>query len=317
MRQHLAVVEALAAAINAHDPVKMALLYATDAELTVIPGAGTLRGREAIASDWKPFFQAFPDLRFGAKRAWLTGDVAVVEWVDAGTNTGDFLGIKATGRMAGQTSAAVLWFDAQGLIAREHLYEDGLTLLAQLSGQQGAPPVPAVPEKPEVFLADGSQAERDALAVGLRYMDAWQRKDETALLDLLPYDFELDLAMAPAPEQGKEAARQAYERFATAFPDARLEVTGRWSVSSYAIFEYAIQGTQQGRLGALPATHRKADWHWLRILEVKDGKITRAWGFANMIELMGQLGALPAGEGPRPATPEGTKPAPKKPPAKR
>jgi steroid delta-isomerase-like uncharacterized protein len=294
----------------------MALAYANDAELTVIPGAGTLQGRDAIAADWKPFFQAFPDLRFALSRAWLTGDVAVAEFVDAGTNSGDFLGIKATGRMAGQTSAAVLWFDAQGLIAREHLYEDGLTMLAQLSGQPGAPPVPTIPEKSEVVFADGSQVENDALAVGRRYIDALQRRDATALLDLLAPDFELDLAMAAAPERGKDAARQAYERFAAAFPDARFDVTGRWAAGDYAIFEYAVQGTQQGPLGGLPATHRQADWHWLRILEGKNGAITRAWGFANMIELMGQLGALP-GKGGAPPTPAGTQqpPAQRKPPA--
>jgi predicted ester cyclase len=307
MDQHLAAVQALTEATQARDAGKMAARYAPDAELTVVPAAGTLRGRDRIAADWAPYFEAFPDFRIAVKRVWLTGDVAIVDWISVGTNTGNFLGIKATGRRAGQSSLGILWFDGQGLIAREHLYEDGGVLLAQLSGQP-APPPPTLPEKAEVHYA-GSPADAASLSFGKVYMDAIARKDTTKILSLLTDDFEMDLAMAPAPERGKEAAQRGLERFTTAFPDARFSIANAWGVREFAIFEYALQGTQDGPLGPIPPTHKKVDWHWVRILEVRGDKIARAWGYSNSIELLGEIGALSS---TRPAS-SSTPPPPPKP----
>ena len=177
-----------------------------------------------------------------------------------------------------------------GLIAREHLYEDGGVLLAQLSGQP-APPPPVVPEKADVYYA-GTPADAPSLAVGKLYMDAIARKDAQGMLGMLTDDFVMDLAMAPAPEDGKEDARKGLERFTKAFPDARLAITNAWGVRDFAIVEYALQGTHDGPLGPIPPTHKKVDWHWVRILEVRGGRVARGWAYANSIELLGQIGAL-------------------------
>jgi len=297
-QQHWRTVQALAAAVDGHDLERIAAAYAPDAELTVIPGAGVLRGSEAIAADQQPFFQAFPDYRFAVVRAWVPPDALIAEQVGFGTNTGDFLGMKATGRRAGQRSLAIYWFSKDGRVAREHLYEDGATLLAQLAGQPAAQPVPTGPPPPKVFFAAGDEHANEALAVARAYIDAASRKDVAKMTSLLADDVEMDLAVAPVPEKGKEQAVQSFERFAATFPDARWDVSNGWGVGDYAILEFAIQATQDGPIGPLPATHRKVDWHWARVFQVRGGKIVRGWAYANTIELMGELGALGSARAP-------------------
>ncbi|HEX8715016.1 MAG TPA: nuclear transport factor 2 family protein, partial [Solirubrobacteraceae bacterium] len=93
-QEHWRTVQGLAAAVDAHDLERIAAAYTPDAELTVIPGAGVLRGSENIAADQQPFFQAFPDYRYAVERAWVAPDAVIAEQVGFGTNTGDFLGMK-------------------------------------------------------------------------------------------------------------------------------------------------------------------------------------------------------------------------------
>ena len=76
-----------------------------------------------------------------------------------------------------------------------------------------------------------------------------------------------------------------------------------------------MTGTQKGRLGALPASNKEVrDWHWLDIMQpTADGKLQHGWGFANLVEVLAQTGALkgdkPAAS-PKPAGAAAPKPAP-------
>jgi steroid delta-isomerase-like uncharacterized protein len=289
--RHLAAVKEIAAAVDAHDGKRMAALYAPDAVVTVIPGAGEVRGREAIARDQDAFFKAFPDLRFAVRRVWLTDAVAVAEWVMNATHTGDFQGLRATGQRVGQPSLSILFFDDAGFVKGEHLYYDGATLIAQLAGQPGVRPIPPLPVSTEVYVARGTPDEARNVDLGRALYRAWEHHDESTFLAMLADDYVLDAAIAPTIE-GKADAKREFERLTATFPDQTYEITNAWGIDRFAIFEYGMRGTHKGRVGALPATGRPIDWHWVQILEMRDGKVARAWGYANVIELMAQLGAF-------------------------
>ena len=56
------------------------------------------------------------------------------------------------------------------------------------------------------------------------------------------------------------------------------------------IVEYTVTGTQNGPLGALPASKRKINAHAVDIFHLKDGKLDRGWTYSNSLEIMTQLG---------------------------
>lgn len=294
-------------ALNAHDVDRWSQGYSPDASLTVIPLLGAVRGRAAIKADQEGFLTAFPDMKIAANRIWQAKDVAVVEWIQNATHTGDFMGLKATKKPTGQIVLSVMQFGDDGLVKDEHLYYDGATLLAQITGKGIARPIPPMPTMGNVYVATGSPEEAQAVDVAKRIMADREKNDVNDFLSLLGDDFELSATMAPQPEKGKAVAKQSFERFEATFPHAKYDVTRALGVNGFAILEYAVKGTQDGPIGPLPASHRPVDWHWVEVYEVKEGKAQRAWAYANMIELLTEI-APPRGETPPGAPPATTPP---------
>ena len=61
---------------------------------------------------------------------------------------------------------------------------------------------------------------------------------------------------------------------------------------AFVTFRYAMSGTNEGPLGALPATGRAFRTEACTILEVVDGRVQRTWRFADTLGLLQQLGAV-------------------------
>jgi steroid delta-isomerase-like uncharacterized protein len=290
-------IKGLAQAVNAHDADKMASHYANDATVTVIPGAGDVKGRAAIAADQKGMFTAFPDLKMVEKRSFRTKNAAIVEWVVLGTHTGNFMNMPATNKPIGQISVSVYELSPDGLIQKERVYSDGATLLSQVSGNR-ARPIPGLPDQPEQKSGEASADEvKKAEAFGKQMFGTWEARKVSDYLGLLHDDFEFDAVMAMGPEKGKQSAKQAFERFGASFPDQKYSIANTWAFGDHYVYEYAIAGTHKGPIGPLKPTNKPIHWHWVQIVQVKDGKVARGWGYANMLELFAQLGAL------RPAAP--------------
>jgi steroid delta-isomerase-like uncharacterized protein len=300
-------IQALKGAVNAHDGDKMSALYANDATVTVIPGAGDVRGRAAIGADQKAMFVAFPDLKMTEKRDYHTRSVAIVEWIVTGTHTGSFMNMPATNKPIGQVSVSVYEIGADGLIQKERVYSDGATLLAQVAGNR-ARPIPPLPEKVDRRTGEQDPEEvKKAEAFGKQMFLAWEQRKVNDYLALLHDDFEFDAVMAMGPEKGKAPAKQAFERFGASFPDQKYAVANTWVFSDSYVYEYAISGTHKGPIGPLAPTHQPINWHWIQIVQMRDGKAQRGWGYANMLELFAQLaprdGGVRPGGAPRSAPP--------------
>ena len=64
-------------------------------------------GREAFRAQWRQWRAAFPDLLFRIDDLVAEGDKVVTRWTLTGTQTGDFLGIPATGRAISVTGLSL------------------------------------------------------------------------------------------------------------------------------------------------------------------------------------------------------------------
>ena len=85
-------------AAAARDPEAMAKHWAEDG-VEDIPGAGVLRGRDAIKGYFRELFAALPDLEMTVQRLVADESRAAVEWRMRGTFTGaTFQGLEPTGR---------------------------------------------------------------------------------------------------------------------------------------------------------------------------------------------------------------------------
>ena len=97
--------------------------------------------------------------------------------------------------------------------------------------------------------------------------------------------------------RGQAGFRQSAEAWATAFPDAKVEVTNVVASETGFAVEFVGRGTHGGVLktpmGDIPPTGRHVEVPFIDIYEVRDGKITGGRTYFDTATMMRQLGMMP------------------------
>ena len=94
--------------------------------------------KEGVKQFFLMYIGAFPDLRFDAEDVFSSGDKVVGRVTATGTNTGDFMGMPATGKSMQIQLIDIIRFGDDGL-AHEHWgVADVMTMMQQL----GVVPMP-------------------------------------------------------------------------------------------------------------------------------------------------------------------------------
>jgi steroid delta-isomerase-like uncharacterized protein len=130
----LEVNDATYAAWNAHDPDAVAAVFAPDAVVREIGGAGEVRGREAIRERAAALLTAFPDFHLERLDLVIDGERHADRWVFTGTHRGLLFGLAATGRRVRVEGATFTRLGPDGLVVEDFHFSDLAGLLAQLSG---------------------------------------------------------------------------------------------------------------------------------------------------------------------------------------
>ena len=111
-----------------------------------------------------------------------------------------------------------------------------------------------------------------------------------------------DSAAVEAPGDVKLTGADAVTGYAMgwlqAFPDARMTVHNLVVSEGWAVQEFTFEGTQDETLvgpgGEIPATHRHLDGRGVQIMKVEGGKIAHVHLYFDQVEVLTQLGVMPA-----------------------
>jgi steroid delta-isomerase-like uncharacterized protein len=125
--------------INAHDIDGFGELLADDfVEHEVTPGLAPTK--DGVKQFFTMYIAAFPDLHMERQDVVASGDKVVARVKCTGTNTGDFMGMPATGKSVEVEAIDIIRFSDDGL-AHEHwgLF-DALGMMQQLGAIPEAPP---------------------------------------------------------------------------------------------------------------------------------------------------------------------------------
>jgi len=204
-----ATIQGLFDAMGAHDAQKAASMYTNDA-LWRAAGFPENRGHDAIVASRQAALDSFPDLKLFARRIFLKGDTAIVEWTDAGTNTGPGItGGKPTGKAIGVNGASVFTFTPDGLAKEEREYADFPTMLAQLglSKEKGRPIATPPTGAPEVHIAKGTAEEDENVATAKTVQGMFESHDVKGFADATADSATWEDLTSPGPAFGKEASR--------------------------------------------------------------------------------------------------------------
>jgi predicted ester cyclase len=133
-----------------------------------------------------------------------------------------------------------------------------------------------------------------------RSVEAYNAHDASKLATMDHTDV---VATAPGPtgrteRRGRQASQEYNQSWFTAFPDARItiinEVIGDDTFVQEGIFEGTNTGEWKSEAGDMPATGKTLKGQFALVAKVRDGLIVSGNLYFDQVDLMTQLGLMPA-----------------------
>ena len=93
---------------------------------------------------------------------------------------------------------------------------------------------------------------------------------------------------------GREAAKEWYATIGAAFPDMQLTIEDMIAEGDKVVVQGDFSGTHQGEMFGIPATGKRVIQTSIFIFRLVKGEIVEGWYATSDLDLMRQLGALPA-----------------------
>jgi ketosteroid isomerase-like protein len=111
------------------------------------------------------------------------------------------------------------------------------------------------------------------------------------------------VATVPSPTgraelRGREAAKQYNQSWFDAFPDAKVTSTNDVIAGDYLVQEGTFEGTNTGiwrsEAGDMPATGKTLKGQYCQVIRTKDGLIISSHLYFDQVQVLTQLGLMPA-----------------------
>jgi steroid delta-isomerase-like uncharacterized protein len=133
-------------------------------------------------------------------------------------------------------------------------------------------------------------------ALTARFFDeVFARKNPDAVMTLVAPDLVNHAAIPEA--QGAEGMRGIVRKLLTAFPDATVSVEDVVAEGDRVVARTIFEGTQTAPLefkNPLPATGKHARVEHVHTFRIRDGRIVEMWMTMDRLDMLRQLGLLPA-----------------------
>jgi len=137
----------------------------------------------------------------------------------------------------------------------------------------------------------------DTKQLAARFLEAFNAHDEKALLALDTPDSTLT-APGGTALRGSQASSGYAMAWLNAFPDSRMVIRNETITGDTIVQEFTFEGTHTATLhaptGDVPATNKRLSARGAQILKVRDGLITDTQVYFDQVDVMTQLGLMPA-----------------------
>lgn len=140
---------------------------------------------------------------------------------------------------------------------------------------------------------------RDTVEAGLRDFNAG---DLDGLMARYADDATAMVSGLPAELKGKDQIRPFIQMYFTAFPGCQLTPKNVIESGGWVVVEWVFTGTHNGPFvtptGEIPATGKSVENKAVSVFEVRNGKVVAQRVYFDTMELMTQLGMMPATTSP-------------------
>ncbi len=134
-------------------------------------------------------------------------------------------------------------------------------------------------------------AEETKAIVERFWEEVWNKKNLKIVDELLPDN--IVIHNFGAVVEGREAWRQSFTPFFTAFPDLKLTVELTIIEGDRMAVRWAATGTHTGDFRGIAPTGKQINIAGVAIYRVAEGKIVEGWSQPDTLGLLQQIGAIP------------------------
>jgi len=251
---------------------------------------GELPGVEGYTMFWTMTHTALPDNQFTIEDIVAEDDMVAIRLLHAGTNTGPFMTIPATGASI-VARAIVAYRFSDGKIVEGWLNVDGLGMLTQMGLIPPMGPPNFTWGTPSAVTGDPGTPEENKINASREPSEIWNESDFAAIDEVISKDYVGHYDMSTV--NGREAYKQYVPGTLTTFPDFHITVEKIFAEGDLVAFIATATGTHLGPFGPAPATGNSMKVQALVIRRMADGKIVELWQLNDMLGLLMQIGLVP------------------------
>ncbi len=134
-------------------------------------------------------------------------------------------------------------------------------------------------------------------AICRRFLEQVYNEQRVDLVqEFLAKDLVQHIAGSPPVPSGLESFKQGLTVALAAFPDIQLTYDDEIAEGDKVVFRWTMTATHQGEFMGIPATGNQITRSGAAIYRLDNAKIAELWFFADNLEFMQQLGAIPTPE---------------------
>ncbi|MDQ4128857.1 MAG: ester cyclase [Actinomycetota bacterium] len=136
----------------------------------------------------------------------------------------------------------------------------------------------------------------ESKAIVRQFWGVWEEGNIDLVDELLAPDYVNHSPGIPDQPAGPEGVKAVVSMFRSGMPDLRVIVEDMIAEDDKVAVRYTLEGTHEGELFGLPPTGRRLSIKSITVERVSEGKIREHWRITDSLDMMQQLGAIPAPE---------------------
>jgi steroid delta-isomerase-like uncharacterized protein len=129
-----------------------------------------------------------------------------------------------------------------------------------------------------------------------RFWGVWEEGNIGLVDELVGPDYVNHNPGMPNQPEGPEGIKVVVSMFRAGMLDLRVVIEDVIAEGDKVMMRYRIEGTHEGELFGVPPTGRRVSIESITVERVSGGKIREHWRVTDTLDMMQQLGAIPAPE---------------------
>jgi steroid delta-isomerase-like uncharacterized protein len=129
-----------------------------------------------------------------------------------------------------------------------------------------------------------------------RYLDVYEQGSIDLLDELLSPDYVNHSPATPDLPTGPEGVKAVVSMFRSGMPDLTVVIEDMIAENDKVAVRYTFEGTHEGELFGVSPTGQRLSIKSITVERVLDGRIREHWRITDSLDMMQQLGVIPAQE---------------------